>query len=282
VTISGRDYYLGPFGSPSSKEKYAALIRAWQNQQECPELDERCKLEANTTPTVNDLILAYLNHVQGYYKPNHGRNSEAGCVDDALKVVQECGYGREPANAFRPKDLKRIREAMVKKDWSRGYINHQIARVRRMFSFAVEEDLVAGSVYHGLLAVKGLRKGTPGVREAKKVRIVPISDIKPVLAEAHGILRAMLLFAYRTGARPGEVCALKPCHLDRSERIWIYMFHQKRTRRSITIRNARSSFGPRAQKTLKPWLEGIGSSAYVFSPIVLAQSSSGILQPGFV
>ena len=33
VTIDGHDHYLGPFGSPSSKQKYAALIRAWQQRQ---------------------------------------------------------------------------------------------------------------------------------------------------------------------------------------------------------------------------------------------------------
>jgi hypothetical protein len=36
VTIDGHDHYLGPFGSPSSKQKYAGLIRAWQQRLENP------------------------------------------------------------------------------------------------------------------------------------------------------------------------------------------------------------------------------------------------------
>lgn len=88
-------------------------------------------------------------------------------------MLQEQGYGREPADAFRPSDLKKVREAMVARQWSRNYINSQVNRIKRMFGYATEEDLVPGTVYHALLAVKGLRKGTLGVRETKKVRPVP-------------------------------------------------------------------------------------------------------------
>ena len=207
VTIAGHDHYLGPFGSPGSKQKYAALIRAWQQRQEQPAAEPDGPLVPNDRPTVNELILAYLKHARDYYRLNHGENKEAGCINDALAVLQEQGYGREPADAFRPKDLKKVREAMVAKNWSRSYVNSQVNRVKRMFAYAVEEDLTPGTVYHALLAVKGLRKGTPGVRETKKVRPVPRGHVKAVLGKAHAVLKAMLLFAYRTGARPGEVCA---------------------------------------------------------------------------
>jgi hypothetical protein len=119
VTIDGHDHYLGPFGSPSSKQKYAALIRAWQQRQEQPAAEPDDPLVPNDCPTVNELILAYLKHARDYYRPNHGENKEAGCINDALAVLQEQGYGREPGDAFRPKDLMKVREAMVAKRWSR-------------------------------------------------------------------------------------------------------------------------------------------------------------------
>ncbi len=220
----------------------------------------------NDRPTVNELILAYLKHARDYYRPNHGENKEAGCVNDVLAVLQEQGYGREPADAFRPRDLKKVREAMVAKDWSRTYINSQVNRVKRRFAYAVEEDLVPGSVYHALLAVKGLRKGTPGVRETKKVRPVPRDHIKPVLARAHAALRAMLLFAYRTGAWPGEVCALKPCHLDRTGKVWVYHVPPDANKTEHHDLERKVYIGPRGRKILEPWLEGISAEEYVFSP----------------
>lgn len=266
VTIDGHDHYLGPFGSPSSKQKYAALIRAWQQRQEQPAAEPDAPLVPNDRPTVNELILAYLKHARDYYRPNHGENKEAGCINDALAVLQEQGYGREPGDAFRPKDLKKVREAMVAKRWSRTYVNSQVNRVKRMFAYAVEEDLIPGTVYHALLAVKGLRKGTPGVRETKKVRPVPRGDIKPVLARAHAVLKAMLLFAYRTGARPAEVCALKPCHLDRTGKVWLYRVPPDANKTEHHDQERKVYVGPRARKILETWLEGIAPDEFVFSP----------------
>ena len=37
VTIAGQDHYLGPYGSPSSRRQYAALIKAWQDGQDDPQ-----------------------------------------------------------------------------------------------------------------------------------------------------------------------------------------------------------------------------------------------------
>jgi len=209
VTIDGHDHYLGPYDTPSSKQKYAGLIRAWQQRQEGSVASQAEPLQPSSDrPTVDELILVFLRHVKDYYRPNHGENKEAGCVDDALKVVNECGYGREPADAFRPRDLKQVRDAMIQKGWARTYINSQVNRVRRMFRHAVDEDMIPGSVYHALLAVKGIRKGMPGVRQTKKVRPVPAADLKEVLLDAlgtgHVTLRAMILLAFRTGARPSE------------------------------------------------------------------------------
>ena len=150
------------------------------------------------------MILVYLKYAAGHYQPNNGENKEAGCIDDALKVVQQCGYGREAADGFRPRDLKKVREAMIEKKWCRNYVNSQVNRIKRMFGYAAEEDLIPGTVYHSLLAVKGLRKGTPGVRESKKVRPVSVSHIKAVLNKAQPMLGAMVRFAYFTGARPGR------------------------------------------------------------------------------
>src|SRR6266853_1803007 len=80
VTIDGHDHYLGPFGSPGSKRKYASLIRAWQDRQGQKGEAPKEPLRPNDQVTINDLILAYLKHVERHYKPNQGRNSEAGCV----------------------------------------------------------------------------------------------------------------------------------------------------------------------------------------------------------
>lgn len=267
VTLDGHDHYLGPHGTPASKQKYTSLIRAWLQRREQPDLPQQDPLVGNDRPTVNEVILAYLKHADTYYKLNHGENKEAGCIDDALKAVQECGYGREPADSFRPSDLKRVREAMIARKWSRNYINAQINRIKRMYRFAVEEDLVPGTVYHALLAVAGLRKGTPGCRETRKVKPVPVAHVKAVLAKARPMMQAMIRFAYHSGARPEEVCGLKPCYLDRSGKVWVYNVPDDANKTDVHEIERKIFIGPRAQRVLEPWLVGIGPEEYVFSPL---------------
>jgi hypothetical protein len=38
VTLGGRDHYLGPHGTPASRQKYAGLIWAWERRQESTQI----------------------------------------------------------------------------------------------------------------------------------------------------------------------------------------------------------------------------------------------------
>jgi hypothetical protein len=84
VTIDGKDYYLGRYDTPASKQKYASLIRVWQERQATPNLPRAEPLRPSDQATINDLVLVYLKYAEEYYKPNQGENREAGCISDAL------------------------------------------------------------------------------------------------------------------------------------------------------------------------------------------------------
>jgi integrase len=264
VTIDGYDYYLGRYGTPASRQKYAGLIRAWEQRREEPRPNPT-PLTPEGRPTVNDLILAYLRYAKDYYKPSaDGQRREAGCIADALDVVQgECG--RDPADLFGPKKLKQVREKMVERSWCRQYVNHQIARVKRMFAWAVEEELVPGTVYHALRAVAGLKKGKAQVREGRRVRPVSAAAVKAVLAKAHPVLAAMIRFQWYTGCRPGELCVLKPVHVDRSKKVWLYAVPAAANKTDHHDRDRLVFIGPRGQRVLAPWL-AVGPDECVFSP----------------
>ena len=268
VTIDGRDHYLGRYGSHDSHEKYERLIKAWRRRR-----DQTLPPPAGTEPaplvpkepTVNVISLTYIRYAKTYYKPTaEGEQKEVGCLRDALKLVRRL-YGRRPASEFGPKALKEVRKAMVEKGWARTYVNHQVGRVKRMFRWATEEELIPATVYHGLQAVAGLRKGLPGVPESKKVKAVRTRLIKKVLKHTQPVIRAMILFQYHTGCRPGEVCRLKPRRITRAGDVWIY--RPGRHKSAHHGKNRRIFIGPRAQKVLERWLEGIAANDFVFSPI---------------
>jgi integrase len=210
-----------------------------------------------------------LEYAEAYYKPirkvngESGRSGEIGCIRDALDVLL-ADHGRTPAIDFGPKCLKAVRVKMLDKGWARGYVNHQINRVRRMFRWATEEELIDAGVSHALQAVRGLRKGLPGVRESKRVRPAPKASIKAVLSVVPAIVRAMILFQYWTGCRPSEACRLKPRRINQVGEVWVYRPGKHKT--AHCGKKRRIFIGPRAQKLLKPWLEGLAPDAYVFSP----------------
>jgi hypothetical protein len=115
VTLDGKDYLLGAYGSAESKEAYRRIIAEWAERK--GRFEPR---PAERPLTVNDLILAYYKHAAAYYgfdaEPERG---DGYCLRDALRVVKEL-YGSTPARDFGPLALKACRQAMVAKDWSRS------------------------------------------------------------------------------------------------------------------------------------------------------------------
>ena len=60
---------------------------------------------------------------------------------------------------FGPKDLKIVRQRVVDSGHSRRDVNDNINRVRRIFKWAVENELIPVAAYQALAAVSGSTKG---------------------------------------------------------------------------------------------------------------------------
>ena len=76
----------------------------------------------------------------------------------------------------------------------------------------------------------------------------------------------MVRFAYLTGARPNEVCALKSRYVDRSKDVWVYSVPPDANKTEHHDQDRQIFIGPRAQKVLAPLLADIAADDYVFSP----------------
>jgi hypothetical protein len=120
--------------------------------------------------TMAALVREYLAHARRYYvRPDGRETGEASRIEIALRpLIEFCPS--LPAEHFGPLALKEYRERMIEADLCRSYVNKRVNMVRRMFRWAVEEQLVPPSVYHGLQAVAGLRRGRSGAREGEPVR----------------------------------------------------------------------------------------------------------------
>ena len=169
VRVDGKVIYLGKFGSPESREQYAAIIEEWSQRQDAP-----------ASLSVNQLVLLYMRHAEHHYRKNGEPTSELSCVRIALRpVIAESGTLE--AAAFTPKMLKAVRDRMIDRRFVRTSINQHVGRIKRMFKWAVSEDLLPVQPYQALCTVAGLQKGRTRAIESEPVKPVAERDIDAVL-----------------------------------------------------------------------------------------------------
>jgi len=129
--------------------------------------------------TIAELLLAYLRFAKGYYVKNGRPTSEYGCIRLAVRSLEDL-YGKLAVAEFSPLKLKSLRQWFIDADLSRGIINHPISRIKRVFRWGVENELVPASGYHGLQAVRGLSKGRSAARETEPVKPAPDQHVDAV------------------------------------------------------------------------------------------------------
>ncbi len=145
VTLNGHDHYLGKHGSPQSRQAFDRLLAEFLASR-APQTSSSA---SPTDLTVNELLLRYWDHVQAYYTKDGKPTSEPDTIRQALRPVREL-YGDTPALDFGPLALKAVRGAMITRGWCRGYINKQVDRIKRMFAWASENELVSVTIYQAL------------------------------------------------------------------------------------------------------------------------------------
>ena len=69
--------------------------------------------------------------------------------------------------AFGPLGLKACRDAMVHDGLARNTVNSYVGRVRRMFRWGTENELVPVQIYQALTTVTGLQKGRTEAKETR-------------------------------------------------------------------------------------------------------------------
>ena len=90
VTLDGRDFYIGPYGTKTSKVEYDRLIGEWiANHRHLPALRA-------ADLTVVELAAAYKRHAAAYYRKDGKPTGTIFRVKATLKLI--CGmYGETPA-----------------------------------------------------------------------------------------------------------------------------------------------------------------------------------------
>lgn len=274
VTINGKAFYLGEYDSPESKNEYARIIAEYLSCDHKPAFNAK-----QESLLIIELIASYSEFAKKYYGP--GQNSEAYRIGIILRALGKL-YGHTRAIDFGPKALKAVRQYLLdgnvdylklnetkkKKKQpprSRKYINSLVKRLVAMFKWAAGEELLPPTVYQALMCVPSLKANRTTARETDEIEPVPDAVVEATLPHLPPVVADMVRFQSLVGCRPGEVCAIKPCMVDRSSDVWEIKLKEHKT----AWRNKKRIIyvGPQAQKILLPYLTDRTDEDYCFRPI---------------
>jgi integrase len=263
-----RDMLLGKHGTQASRQEYARVIAEWEAAgRQLPMTDKRPDM------TVEELIGRYWEWVKGYYR--HADGTPTKEVDGFLYSLRPLKflYGPTKANTFGPLALKAVRDLMVKgyehpkfetqAGLCRSLINQRVKRIRRMFKWAVEHELVPATVLHSLQAVQALKRGRSEAKESKPVQPVARAVVEDTLPWLTPMVGDMVLLQLETGMRPGEMVGMRACDIDMTGQVWLYrppQHKQLHTGHSRVV-----PIGPKGQALIRRYLLP-DTQAAIFSP----------------
>lgn len=257
VTIAGKDHYLGPHNTKASRIEYDRLIGEWlaAGRPSTPAAPQH-------QITVSELIAKFWSaNAQRYTK--HGRETKA--ADNYRRVLRALKerYGRTLAIEFGPLSLKAMRAVFVERGSSRSTCNDCALMTRKVFRWGASEQLIPAAVPDALMCVAGLRKGE--TQAAEPVPVLPVDDatVDATLPHLSPVVADMVRLQRLTGARPGEICSLRPGDVDRTGDVWKYTPAEHKTEHFE--RDRVIFLGPKAQAILAPYLLR-PADAFCFSP----------------
>ena len=216
----------------------------------------------NYDATVNELLAAYLTHAAVYYRKNGEVTGEFDLIRYSFRPLKHL-YGDTLARDFTSLALKAVRGSMISSRLARTTINARIGKIKRAFKWGVAEHLVPEHVYGQLAAVENLKAGRTEAKEPPPIRPVSEKAVAATIPFLPAVVADMVTLQRLTGMRPGEICQMRPCDIDRRRKAWCYrpavhkLQHLNKERRIY--------LGPKAQQILEPYLQR-DSDTYCFSP----------------
>jgi integrase len=231
-----RDVLLGKFGTKKSRVEYARIIGEWEAGGRSP----GASLAKPKDLTINELAFHFMRHAaQHYRRPDGTRTNEFNDYKLTLRPLTRV-YGDTFACNFGPLALKAVQRSFAdgnwmtdkerarwsKKGWPigccRGVVNQRVGRIRNIFRWGVENELVPATVLFALKAVRGLQLGRTDARETEPIRPVPVDQVYKILPFLRPQVAAMVQLQLLTGMRPGELVVMRAIDIDTTGKVWLY------------------------------------------------------------
>lgn len=266
VTIAGKDYMLGEYGSVKSKREYDRLIGEYvvSGRQKSFGVKQDELL-------ISELLLAYLRHAKEAYGVSKG--GEYYKVKLAARAIKRL-YGAVGVLQFGVLQWKNVRQYVLDgKNGKEGdpiriptrrYVNTFMQRVTRIFCWAAGDgDMYPAELAGKLEKIESIKVGRTKARETDDIEGVPDEIVEKTLEFLPPVIADMVRVQRLVGCRPGELCCLTAGMVDTSSEIWTVDLRKHKTahrgkKRVLYI-------GPKAQVVLSPYLLR-GPDEFLFRP----------------
>ncbi len=255
VSWKGRHIYFGAWGAPETEEAY----RRWA--AELVSGGAHTPTRPGAEMLISELAALYLEHCRRYYPETSTMHPILLNATERLVGL----YGSTQAAKFGPRALRAVRATWLEDALSRNTVNKYVGCIKRMFRWAAEMEHIDAAVYQALSTLTNLHRKRSTARETRPIEPVPEAHLEAVLAIAPRVIGDMIRVQTLSGARPGEVCALRRGDIDTTGDVWIATIREHKGSWRDDAKPRLVPFGPRAQALLKPYLLR-PDDAYIFDP----------------
>lgn len=259
VRISGRQVYLGLHGSKESLKEYERVITEWrENQFDLPE-------KVHKDVLICELCAAYLKHIRAVHPPKKSNQSQKNASFNKYRIVvllTDELYGDEFVKNFTTSHLHRIRNQLLTRNLTRGYVNNLVDNVRSMFRWGVEHGMVDVQIYQALMAVERLRKDRSPAKESGKVEPVSRTDLNKTIEYIDSPYNDLIRVHHLLGCRANEAYEMRVGDFKNVDGHWQYRPRAfKQNHLGIDLYYW---VGPQAKAIIDKHSVGKGEDDYVF------------------
>ena len=218
--VNGKTVYLGKYGTEESRIRYGQVVAQVVGGTTADPFVAKPGAPQNG-PTVNELVLAFMRHADQHYRKDGKPTSEIHCMKAAIRPLVEL-YGFNPVDEFGPTMLKAVRQKYVDSGWVRKTSNKSTGRIRSIFRWGVENELVSPATLQKLKAVAPLLAGRSEAKDNPARTPATAKQIEAVRPHVSQLVRDLIDVQRLTGARAGELLKMTPEALDTSDTVWLF------------------------------------------------------------
>lgn len=225
--------------------------------------------------TLNDVVAQFMLWAKSYYRRADGSpTSEVDRCSRAMRILRD-KHGQKPIDDVGYIQVLEERNNLAHKV-SRSTVNCYASVWKRFYAWALEHRKCSPNTKSEVWAISPLKKNRSSAKEGDQIKPVCHAVVKATVKGLPLTCKNMVLVQELCGARPGEMCIMRPIDIDQRRDVWIYRPADHKLKHRGIPRIV--ALGKRAQDLLMPLLDRRDVNDYVFSPMEAQSQRAKILR----